>query len=144
MTPPLDLRNLMTFETDIPNDDVWDGHGNLVTPGGRAVCEHIISRLNDSGLSCTDIRQHSFYGWDFTIGNGILTLRCIIQAGANGHQSWLLTFDERSGIFRRVFGASRDSGFSELLAQIQDVLSCDSRFSNVLRYAENDYDRGTG
>jgi hypothetical protein len=138
----MNLRNHVNFESDLPDDAAWDDSDNLIVPGGRSVATHIHSELSRQGYSCTSVLQHSFYGWEFTAGNSVISLWCLLQSGGRGEQSWLLLFEQRRSLLGRVFGENDDTAVREFANVIQSLLTNSAHFSNVRWYSKSEYEGG--
>ncbi len=132
------LRDLVTFDANFPDDAQWDGHGNLLVPGGRAAAEAIRARLQQAGVSCSAVSLHSFYGWGFHANSEQERVWCLLQAG----EGYLLTLDLERSMIARLFGPAKPPGFVKLQSKIHNIFMSDDRFSNVLWYTKADYDSG--
>lgn len=134
----MDRRDFVTFDAEFPDDAQWDEQGNALVPGGREIAEAIKSKLQDRAVSCSDVSQHSFYGWAFDATYENSRVWCLLQAG----DAWLVLLEEQKSLMRRLFGASNTTAFDSLQAKIHDILTGDKRFSNVLWYTKSDYESG--
>lgn len=134
----MDRRDFVTFDADFPDDAQWDERGNLLVPGGRAIAEAIKDKLQQVGVTCSDVVQHSFYGWAFYATFENSNIWCLLQVG----DAWLLTLEEQKSLMSRLFGSRKTAGFDRLQTMIHNILTGDNRFSNVLWYTRADYESG--
>jgi hypothetical protein len=134
----MDRRDFVTFDAEFPDDAQWDEQGNALVPGGRAVAEAIKDKLQERAVSCSDVAQHSFYGWAFDVKSENSRVWCLLQTG----DAWLLLLEERKSLMKRFFGSSNTAGFDSLQMKIHDILTGDRRFSNILWYTKSDYESG--
>ncbi len=107
-------------------------------PGGNGIMKVFREALSFKGYSCTEIYQHSFYGWGFDATRGKLNVFCLIQGG----EEWLLLLEQKTGILSRVLGSIDPTEFSAFQDVVEDIFRGDNRFSNVLWHVKAEYDGG--
>src|SRR5262245_13034023 len=95
----MSIRNYLTVEAAFPDDTKWDDAGNNILPGGKCVGERVAELLETAGFRCTELVQHSFYGWGFEAMNDTLRVWCLIQDGGLDPGSWLFIFEPRQSFF---------------------------------------------
>lgn len=134
----MDSRDLVTFDADFPDDAQWDEQGNLVVPGGQAIAEAIKSQLQEEGIFCSDVYQHSWYGWAFDVTFENTKAWCLLQVV----DKCILQLEQQKSLISRLFGPSNTAGFDALKAKVHNILTGDKRFSNVLWYSRADYGSG--
>lgn len=130
--------NFVTFDANFPDDAVWDGQGNLLIPGGRQITETIKGKLQEFGIQCSDVYQHSFYGWGFTAIYNKAKFRCLLQVG----EAWLLLFDQESSLATQLLGLEKQHEFEYLQEKVHHILKFAQQFSNTLWYTREDYESG--
>ena len=135
----MNRRELVTFAADFADDAQWDQKGNLLIPGGRAIAETIREKLQERGVYSSDVYQHSYYGWAFDAISENFKLWILIAAAKEG---WLLQLVQQESLIARLFGSSNTAGFDGLQTKVHDILTGDTRFSNVLWYTKADYESG--
>ena len=134
----LEFRNFVTFDADFPEDSQWGKGGIALVPGGKGIAQSLRDRLQDQGFSCTQVGQHSFYGWAFDARNRGVNARCLLQFPG----PWLLTCDRRTSFLARLVGKDRDTSMRQFLATIEGILHADKRFSNIRWHSKSDYEHG--
>ncbi|MEN3953582.1 hypothetical protein [Iodidimonas sp. SYSU 1G8] len=124
MTQPISIE----FNTEIPDDVVWDEDGEeVVHPGGKAVADVLVALLEEEGLSVSELDEDLEHeSWTMELewrGAGfrlqvlhIDTCYVFVHGGP-----WLLT----RWLSRT---APRQA---ELAAYVAGLLQTDSRFSNI-------------
>lgn len=136
----MDLYNYLTFDAEFPDDSEWDERDNLISPGGRVVARFIKESLINRCFSCSEIKQHSFYGWEFGGCDSSVSFWCLVQSGGRGPFSWLLIFEQETSPHYGLLGSEPNPGFMELLAKIHAIVSSDKRFKNISWYNRSDYE----
>lgn len=131
-------RDFVTFDAAYPDDAQFDGQGNPVIPGGRAVAEAIRNKLQDAGVFCSDLGQHGFYGWAFFATSENTKVLCLLQTG----DAWLLLLELQESLVSRLFGSPNYAGLDDIQTRVHDILTSDKRFSKVLWYTKADYEGG--
>jgi hypothetical protein len=123
-------QRFVTFDASFPDDARHSETGDVISPGGRAIAERLVSLLG----SAAPCEQHSHYGWAFAAGG----CWCLVQHP----DSWLLIVEDRGPLFERWFrpnrAAQRFQAFSEQLSQ---ALDSDRAFSNVSWFTREEYER---
>ena len=79
-------RTFVTYDADFPDDSEWDQNDNLIMPGGRNVAAWFREQCLEQGFECSEVVQHSFYGWQFEARTGKRIVQCILQGG----HPWLM------------------------------------------------------
>ena len=133
------VRDFVTFDAEFPEDDEWDDEGNLLVPGGKAIAVVIRDQLNQRNFSCTEVVQHSFYGWSFHTRCESMTIWCVLSAPDDG---WLLQIVPPITSMRRLLGSNEKAVFECFQDRIHAVLSADNRFSHVFWHTRSDYEAG--
>lgn len=128
-----------TFSAEFPDDSQWDDQGTEIVPGGRTIAQTIRERLLEQGVSCSDLDQHSFYGWTFDVSVSAIKWCLIITTAAEG---WMIQFEQEKSLLSRVFGNSDSDTFTQLLPIVHHILTSDTRFSNILWHTRSDYEGG--
>lgn len=134
---PMNARNVVWFSADMPNDSVWDDQGTEIVPGGHAVAQSVASLLQARGIKCSEVEQHSSYGWAF---DAILDdSKCwIILAAAEG--GWLIQLAPYQSLLKRLMGLSETDGFRQFQWSLHSVLKGETRFGDIKWYTKADYD----
>ena len=77
-------RGFVTFDADFPDDSEWNEKGDLLVPRGRAIAEELRAELRLRGCSCTEVNQHSFYGWSFDATYDCFTVPLVLESSRSG------------------------------------------------------------
>ena len=131
-------RNFITFDADLPDDSQWDAREVLLVPGGRTIAQVLHEFLCKRGYLCSDVAQHSFYGWVFGASNKTGFVRCLVQYPG----PWLLMCEKSVSFLDRLFRRTPEPAPQEFLDTVYDVLSTDRRFSKVRWFTRDDFLRG--
>lgn len=134
----MERRNFVTFDADFPDDTQWNEYGDLLIPGGRIIAKAICEKLQERGVICSEVYQHSYYGWAFDANIDNFRVWCLLQVG----NAWLFSFEEQKPLTSRLLGLSNTTGFDNFQMKVHDILTGDKRFSNVLWYTRADYESG--
>jgi hypothetical protein len=134
----MSLRDLVTFKSEFPDDAQWDDRKNLLVPGGQSIADAIRSQLEEKGIACTEVTQHSFHGWGFQATVAGLVVWCLVQGG----HEWFLRLEQRRSLLQTLLGPDYWARFARLQDHIQAIMMADNRFSNVLWHATRDYEGG--
>ncbi|MDZ4818262.1 MAG: hypothetical protein SGJ20_04735 [Planctomycetota bacterium] len=135
MTNDFQMRRRVTFRANFDDDDpVVENAGNVVVPAGHAVMKRIMSSLQNLGVTCSGIEQHSHYGWelDYT------------SAGTNGwlllqHPGpWLLIIEHRRSWFS--FQNSSEK-IKPVLTAVNNALHSSGDFSDIKWFTKASYGR---
>jgi hypothetical protein len=118
----------VTFFAHFPDDSQWDEEENLILPGGLSISTCLAEQLSHRGVPCSDVKQHSFYGWSFYADLGVHKTWILLQAG----DDWLLLLEQ----------SPRDEGFANLRMAIHNILRADTRFSKIFWHSREDYESG--
>jgi hypothetical protein len=135
------VRNYATVVTEFADDGEWDDSGNMRIPGGRQVGAHFREMLRRHGFPCSELSQHSFYGWEFVATTDTVAIWCLIQPGHLGADSWLFILDRKTSLIRRLI-RSDEASFKESLITIHNILINDRKVSRVLWHTQDEYDHG--
>lgn len=132
----MERRDLVEFQAEFPDDSEWDGDFQIL-PAGRAIIEAIWGRLQEKGITCSKIDEHSDYGWTFdaTSKNSIFC-RILTSLSEDGTT---LVLEEIRTLMGFLFGSPNDEGFEDVQRRIHEVLTSDQRFSNVMWHTRDDY-----
>lgn len=130
----------VTFNADSPNDAQWDESGVLLVPSGEGITSVIRASLVDNNIQCSNILQRSFYGWEFDFCIDSMNFFCVLQAYESGQ--WLLICELRNCGWRDIFFSKRGDTMSTGLNLIHQVLSLDSRFSNIRWHCREQFEKG--
>ena len=130
--------DLVTFNSDFPDDSVWDEQDNLLVPEGQTVAECLCQHLQKEDINCSDAFQYKFYGWAFEATYKQVKVHCILQIV----EEWILIMEERKSIISSFFYPSSDEAFGYIQKAVHTILKENNKFSNVLWYSQNDYDNG--
>jgi hypothetical protein len=136
MTEP---RTFVTFTADFPDDASWDDRGNLLVPGGRTIAAVLATALRLAGSSCTDVVQHSFYGWTFDVTCDNIKCRFVLADG-DAEMEWLLQIEGRLSLLGLSFRRSSCDDIRSCQVRVHEILHNDIRFSNVLWHTREDYE----
>ena len=128
------VRSFVTFQADFPDDAKWDESGNLIVPGGRAILSCISSALERNGITCSDPKQHSFYGWEFDADCREVRVWCLIQA------KWLFLTKARRSLADVVLWRKHEEEHREFLKVVHAVLHGDPRFGVVRWFTRQEYE----
>ena len=133
----MSIETLATFDADFPYDAKWDERGLPLIPGGKAVTIALRDAIENRGNTCSDVLQHSFYGWEFRIRILNRSHTCIVQSYEN--DQWLLICEPRFATWYRLF--SKRSGDADAVAVnvVGEVLNSDSRFSDIRWHQRKDF-----
>ena len=134
------LRTLATFSAAFQDDAEWDEHGMPLVPGGRRVTEALHDALESLGLQCTPVVQHSFYGWRFEFERDGRMFTCIVQSFED--DQWLLICEPRRSIWPKLTGRRDYSTVGMALTTLHEVLTCDTRISNLRWHQREAFEKG--
>ena len=129
-------RGFVTFDADFPDDSEWNDNGDLLVPGGQAITKELRKGLEHRGCSCTEIDQHSFYGWSFDATHDCVTVFFVL---ATVEEKWLLQVEPERSLLSRLMCRSNAADVESLQMLIHEVLHSDKRISTVLWYTREDY-----
>lgn len=133
----MDRLNVVSFSADFPDDSEWDEQGTEIVPGGRAITHTIKTQLQEQGISCSDIEQHSTYGWAFDAVLDDSKIWLLLAAAEGG---WLVQLVPRQSVIRRLLGRPETSGFQTIQRNLHDILTEDKRVFGIKWYTKADYD----
>jgi hypothetical protein len=133
-------RTLATFDAAFQDDAEWDEHGLPLVPGGRGVTEALRDALERLGPRCTPLVQHSFYGWRFEFESDGKQFTCIVQSFED--EQWLLICEPRRSVWHKLISRRDDDNVAVGLTAIHEVLTSDSRISNVQWHQREEFEKG--
>lgn len=134
----MNMRTFVTFQSVLEDDSIWDEHDNLLVPAGKAVTERISTQLNEYGFACSQVIQHSFYGWHFEIRKNRLHLDIVLQGGG---LPWLLIIGA-SQAFEDTCMIDEVIEVQDALLAVDNVLRNDSAVSTIIWYTKEEYETG--
>ncbi len=135
------IRNFITFEADFPEDGVWDESDHPIRPSGKLVAESLRRGLMSEGLECSDVTQHSFYGWKFDIAFEDSKLECLFQYP----EPWLLITEMHTTFWQSFLDRKKENIHQSSLLKIKSVLQGDSRFRRIRFFSKKEYEtKGQG
>lgn len=129
-------RTFVTFNAVFPDDFEFLESGDIAVPGGRNICNVIMGILQNLGLTVSKPEQHQFYGWELTAKKDGCEYWFLLQYP----ESWLLIAQDKTGIFGRM--KSQATSFGATLADLNQKLAEDERFSNIRWFAKGEYENG--
>ena len=132
-------RTIATFECDLPDDAQWSENDDLLRPGGENVAIEIHAGLAAQGHACEEVRQRSFYGWEFESVLEGTTFHVVLQA--YGLPQWLLICEPRHAWWR--FRAPKtEETVDKGLSIMHHLLSRNLHFSRISWHDRDAFDRG--
>jgi len=132
------VRTFATFEADFPDDGVFDAAGNCITPAGKSVTKALAAMLRSQGARTTEVLQHSFYGWQFTVEMNQHHAWFLLQ----GTAPWLLLSQTRPSFLEKLTFKKTSDWHRSILQAANDCLARDNRFRGMRWYTKEEYEKG--
>lgn len=129
-------RTFATFGVDLPDDSEFTNSGEIAIPAGRGLCQALTHALELRDFKVPEWNQHEFYGWQTTVELGSQKCWLLLQGG----EPWLLIAENKNGILRWINKSK--TAFYEVLIAIDTALKGDERFTNVLWFTREEYEKG--
>jgi hypothetical protein len=131
-------RTFVTYDADFPDDSEWDENENLTVPGGRAIAGWFRQQFLEEGLDCSELVQHSFYGWRFDVRVGKCVVQCILQGG----HPWLMISQPRTSLLHQLIHHNDYEPLHAFVLALHAMLIRDARFSSVRWFTRVEYEGG--
>lgn len=124
---------IVEFDSDYvfkrENDDI---------PAGQELSSVVQRELVDQGKTVTEVRQRSFYGWEFTVIYETFKIRVVLQQG----KRWLFAIGEERPLLVRMFQwTSQSPALLQLAATLRDILESKGFGKSVCVLTESDFAR---
>ena len=134
------IRTIAEFKTSIPDDTDLD-EDRVYTFGGRAVALVIAQMLTEQGFTVEDPEYAEEHGWELTarVVRERVRTRLWFQVTLPD-EVVLQTEDTTFSIFGRI----DHTVFPKTLIRLNEQLTADPRFSDVVWFPERSYDRREG
>ena len=139
MSKAQSVRNFVTFEADFPDDGVFTESGDLIAPAGKNIAESLVSVLREQGLEATDVVQHSFYGWQFTVIRNNCHFWFLLQCSDT--DEWLLLSQPRLSFIEKLTFKNTVSAHREVLTIVHECLNQDRRFGSIRWFTKSEYEK---
>ncbi len=134
----ISVRTFATFNAEFPDDGVVDAAGNCITPAGKSVMAALAAMLRSQGARTTEVLQHSFYGWQFTVEMNQHHAWFLLQ----GTSPWLLLSQARPSLLEKLTFKKTSAWHGSILQAVNTCLAQDIRFREVRWYTKEEYERG--
>jgi hypothetical protein len=132
-------ETLLEFELASSDDAVWDQAGNLLVPGGRKTGAILRKILTSTGLTCSELVQRSFYGWQCYANVDRLHIFIVIQAARSGRESWLVILEQNQSLLTRWFAPHVKDQFDKVVESLCKELQEHPSVTNARRYTTAEY-----
>lgn len=139
------LRTIVGFVAAFPSDRDADD-----SPAGRLLAEFVTARLIDAGIQLVGPREREGWAWDVSANVDGITIDTIVglvdDMDSSPPRQWLITNDATIGFWNRLFASRAKRDQSELSMRryceaIHRILVSDDRFSHILWYNKQTFDR---
>jgi hypothetical protein len=132
----MESRNYITFKASFPDDAEWSQKGTPLVPGGRAIARSLVARLESRGFRCSELEQHSFYGWSFNVDHAGANVWCLLQYA----EPWLLLTECRTTIAGRLLHPGQREKQADVVEALNLAMQGDSRFSGIRLWTKTEFE----
>lgn len=136
MKDQCDLKNHLTFKSDLPDLGEWDADGLVIRPPGFEHSQLLNSRLRELGLKVGEPWNEEDYAWEFLCWPD--KIRSSVLIGLPDETEWLVVVISVTlfPFFRRRKIKAAQQAVADM---IERALKSDARFREVRRYTESEY-----
>jgi hypothetical protein len=121
------VKPWVAFTTDLPDDQIEDGHNNIVLFGGRNVAAAIGEVFTRLGCKVADPENAGENGWEFALTYQE-SHRFWCQVNSTSYPVFRLLFEDMS---RRPRAAPNAAAYAELAVKLTAALRNDPQFHDV-------------
>jgi hypothetical protein len=121
------VKPWVTFKTDLPDDQVEDGHNNIVLFGGRNVAAAIGEVFTRLGCNVADPENAGENGWEFALTYQ-QSHRFWCQVNSTSYPVFRLLFEDMSF---RPGAAPNAAAYAEIAVKLAAALRSDPQFHDV-------------
>ncbi len=133
----MELKSYVTFDADFPDDAIENEQGDVEIPPGENIMSHLANRFRERNFQVSDPKQHSYYGWCFTVQYKEAEIWLLIHPP--GH--WLLLSQVDKTITQTILLKNLDHLHHELLQVLKEILSVDNKIEKVEWYTRKEYEK---
>jgi hypothetical protein len=131
------IRNICTFDVDLPHGGIWDDRGNVIEPPGKEIAITISCTLQSLGNALVySPENHEDFGWEFCVKVGNTKTWLLIQGG----DPWLLIISPHIPLFSRLLRQKSLMRKQLVLNYLQQVLSNNIHFSDIKWFNSLEYE----
>ncbi len=140
----MSVRTYVGFVADFPTEPI----GN--DPSGQELAAFVVQRLRDAGFAVEAPGDREGWAWDFYTKYDELEIQSIVglvdDMESQPPRQWLITNDCEPGLFQRLFSGNRLAEKRKLLRRrfcdsLHQIMSADSRFSHIVWYNKDTFDK---
>lgn len=121
-------RRFAQLVSDYPDDTVWDNNDNLVSPGGRNLCEAIIAGMKPLGWRVDVFVQRNAFQWEFILKRGGERYDFVTHDMGYPNQGFSVENHSRNVSSRE---AKREAE-RQFLASLHEALTADPKLGSIV------------
>jgi len=139
----MSVRTFVGFVADFPTEN------NDFAAPGKELAAFVSKGLKDAGFTVDEPCDNG-WAWDFSTKDGKLEIMSIValvdDKDSIPPRQWLITNYCELGFFQRLFGAktlaeTREHFLRKFCDNLHQIISADSRFSHIVWYDEETFDK---